>query len=286
MSISTETIIWVALGYIALCLMAYWIQERFIFKPEKLSSDFVYKYNTPFEELHFNMPDGAHINGLLFFTEMTAKRGLVMYFHGNSRSIKGWSKYARDFTRHGYDVVMIDYRGFGKSSGKRTETNLKNDAEYIFNRMSFDYAYQEDQIVIYGRSLGSGFAAKLASNHRPKMLILDAPYYSFSHLTNRFLPFLPVSIILRFKIRTDQWIKYVRCPIYIIHGSKDLLIPLSSSIRLAKVVPLNTHLVVIHGGGHNNLPSFDEYHRVLGDILLDRYSDLEKQIMGDIGFNV
>lgn len=286
MSFSTETIVWVALGYIALCLIAYWIQERFIFKPEKLSSDFVYKYNSPFKELHFDMPDGAHINGLLFFTEETIKRGLVMYFHGNTRSIKGWSKYARDFTRHGYDVVMIDYRGFGKSSGKRTETNLKNDAEFIFNRMHFDYLYPEHQIVIYGRSLGSGFAAKLASNHRPKMLILDAPYYSFSHLTNRFLPFLPVSIILRFKIRTDQWIKYVRCPIYIIHGSKDFLIPLSSSIRLAKVVPLNTHLVVIHGGGHNNLPSFDEYHRVLGDILLDRYSDLEKQIMGDIGFNV
>jgi len=180
---------------------------------------------------------------------------------------------------------MIDYRGFGKSSGNRTEATLKQDAEHVFNRMLLEYQYPENQIVIYGRSLGSGFAAKLASNHRPKMLILDAPYYSFSHLTNRFLFFLPISIILRFKIRTDQWVKYVRCPIYIIHGSKDRLIPLSSSIRLAKIAPLNTQLAVIHEGGHNNLPSFDEYHRVLGDILLDRYGDMERQIMGDISFN-
>ncbi|GAB3642829.1 alpha/beta hydrolase [Spirosoma arcticum] len=284
-AISTQTILLSVGVYVLLCLLAYWIQERFIFKPEKLADDFVYKYDAPFKEVHFNLPDGARLNGLLFYAREPVKRGLVMYFHGNTRSIKGWSKYARDFTRHGYDLIMIDYRGFGKSSGNRTEATLKQDAEYVFNRMLFDYQYPENQIVIYGRSLGSGFAAKLASNHRPKMLILDAPYYSFSHLTNRFLPFLPVSIILRFKIRTDQWLKYVRCPIYIIHGSKDRLIPLSSSIRLAKVAPLNTQLAVIYEGGHNNLTSFDEYHRVLGDILLDRYGDMERQIMGDISFN-
>ncbi|MCY7356364.1 MAG: alpha/beta hydrolase [Rudanella sp.] len=222
-----QTAAWIVAGYVALCLLAYWIQERFIFKPEKLSSDFEYKYNTPFKELHFSVGDNAHINGLLFYSAIKPKRGLLMYFHGNTRSVKGWSKYARDFSRYGYDVLMIDYRGYGKSFGKRTETNLKKDAEHIYHRMRFEHHYPENQIVVYGRSLGSGFATKLASVTRCKMLILDAPYYSFSQLTNRFLPFLPVSIILRFKIRTDQWIKYVRCPVYIINGTKERLIPLS-----------------------------------------------------------
>lgn len=285
MELTLDTILWGAGAYLLLCIMAYWIQERFIFKPERLAADFEYRYESPFKELSFTVEDGARVNGLLFYTEEATKRGLVIYFHGNTRSIKGWSKYARDFTRHGYDVLMIDYRGFGKSTGKRTEENLKKDAQYVYNRMRFDLGYPEHQIVVYGRSLGSGFAAKLASANRPKMLILDAPYYSFSHLTNRFLPFLPVSIILRFKIRTDRWVKYVRAPIYIIHGTKDLLIPFSSSVRLANIVPLNTHLVPIYGGGHNNLPSFEEYHRVLKDILLDRYQDIERQVMGDIDFN-
>lgn len=282
---SAQTIAWILGIYVLLCILAYWIQERFIFKPEKLSQDFVFKYEAPFEELYFKINEKAQINGLRFFTEEKEKRGLVMYFHGNTRSIKGWSKYARDFTTHGYDVLMIDYRGFGKSIGKRSESQLKKDAQYVYNRMRYDYKYPESKIVIYGRSLGSGFAAKLASNNKPKMLILDAPYYSLSHLTNRFLPFLPISIILKFKIRTDKWVKYVRSPIYIIHGTKDRLIPLSSSVRLAKVAPLNTHLVPIYGGGHNNLPSYEEYHRVLGDILLEKYDHLEKQIFGDIGFN-
>ena len=285
MYIDLQVLFYILLGYLGVSILAYFLQEWFIFKPEKLDDNFEFQYSYPFKELSFALSDLEKISGLLFYTEEEQKRGLVLYFHGNTRSVKGWAKYSRDFTVHGYDVVMIDYRGFGKSKGKRTEKLLYEDALHVYNRMRFDFKYPENQIVIYGRSLGSGFAAKLASSTKPEMLILDAPYYSFSHLTNRFLPFLPVSILLRFKIRTDEWLKYCRCPIYIIHGTKDRLIPFSSSMRLSKVAPLNSHLVPIYGGGHNNLPSFPEYHRVLKDILTDQYDAFEKQILGDIGFN-
>lgn len=285
MYIDLEILFYILMAYLALSTLAYFVQEWFIFKPEKLSEDFEFKYTYPFKELSFSLTENAKISGLLFYSEEKEKRGLVLYFHGNTRSIKGWAKYSRDFTVHGYDVVMIDYRGFGKSKGKRTEKLLYEDALHVYNRMRFDFKYPENAIVIYGRSLGSGFAAKLASGTKPEMLILDAPYYSFSHLTSRFLPFLPISILLRFKIRTDEWLKYCRCPIYILHGTKDRLIPFSSSVRLSRIAPLNTHLVPIYGGGHNNLPSFPEYHRVLKDILTDQYDAFEKQILGDIGFN-
>lgn len=254
-----------ALAYVLLCVVAYKVQEYFIFKPEKLAADFEYKYDDPFEELFFEPEPGAVINGLRFYEENP--KGLVIYFHGNTRSIKGWSKYARDFTQHNFDVLMVDYRGFGKSTGKRSESALKKDAQHVYNHMRANYGYQEENIIIYGRSLGSGFACKLASANKPRMLILDAPYYSFSHMTSRFLPFLPVAFILRFSLRTDLWIRYVRCPIYIIHGTKDWLIPYRSSVRLAKLVPLTARLTPIYGGGHNNLPSFPDYHRKLGEIL-------------------
>lgn len=267
---STWAIIGIAVAmYAVVCVVAYKVQEYFIFKPERLSRDFEYRYDDPFEELFFEPELGVTINGLRFYDE--DNRGLVIYFHGNTRSIKGWSKYARDFTQHGYDVLMIDYRGFGKSVGKRSEVALKQDAQYIYNQMRARYGYRESDIVIYGRSLGSGFACKLASANKPKMLILDAPYYSFSYLTNRFLPFLPIGLILRFKLRTDLWIRYVRCPIYIIHGTKDRLIPFRSSVRLANLVPLTARLVPIYGGGHNNLPSFPEYHQKLGEVLRGTY---------------
>lgn len=267
---TTEIIILAIVIYVVICIVAYKVQEYFIFKPEKLSQDFEFKYDDHFEELFFDMEDGARINGLIFYDLGESTRGLVIYFHGNTRSIKGWSKYAKDFIAHDYDVLMIDYRGFGKSIGKRNEEVMYKDAQVVYNEM-LKRGYEEKNIVVYGRSLGSGFACKLASKNNPKMLILDAPYYSFSQLTNRFLPFLPLTILLRFSIRTDEYIKYVKCPIYIIHGTKDLLIPFRSSVKLRKLAPRKARLIPIYGGGHNNLPSFQEYHKHLEDILLDRF---------------
>lgn len=262
---TTQIIIVVVVVYVIICVVAYKVQEYFIFKPEKLDENFQFRYDEPFEELFFEPEKGVKINALRF--HHVGSKGLVIYFHGNTRSIKGWAKYAWDFSQHGYDVLMVDYRGFGKSIGKRSEDALKNDFQHVYAKMRSKYGYKEENIIIYGRSLGSGFACKLASQNKPKILILDAPYYSFSYLMNRFLPFLPISMILRFRIRTDLWIRYVRCPVFIIHGTKDWLIPYRSSVRLSKLVPLTSRLVPIYGGGHNNLPSFPEYHAKLGEIL-------------------
>lgn len=123
--------------------------------------------------------------------------------------------------------------------------------------------------------MGSGFATKLASVNQPKMLILDAPYYSMSKTTSRYLPFLPMSWLLKFPIPTYKWIKYVSCPIHILHGTKDRLIPFSSSIKLASI---NTELTTLHpiiGGGHNNLHNHVSYHRELEKIFTRRDDDFD-----------
>lgn len=255
------------LFYVILSLLVFFVQEYFMFHPEKLPEDFEYKYDEPFEELFFEVEDGVRINGLRF--TVNNSRGLVIYFHGNTRSIKGWSKYAQDFTRSSYDVLLIDYRGFGKSTGKRAEKAIYRDSQYVYNEMR--QTYDQDNIIIYGRSMGSGFAAKLASKNKVKMLILDAPYYSLSQLTSQWLFFLPLSILLKYHIRTDIWIKYVRCPIYIIHGTDDHLIPYRSSVRLRKEAPLAIRLIPIHGGKHNNLTEFKEYHNHLDEILQEKH---------------
>lgn len=253
-----------ALSAIALLsVIAYLVQEKLIFKPEKLSADFEFKYDAPFEELWFDIEPGVRISGLHF--KVDDPKGLILYFHGNTRSIKGWAKYARDFYRYGYDVVLVDYRGFGKSTGKRSEREMLNDMQFVYDRLADQYA--EDHILVYGRSMGSGFATKLAADNQPRYLILDAPYYSFKKVAERFTPFLPHRFILRFHLRTDKWIKRVSCHTYIIHGTRDWLIPISHSEKLRKFNPHRITLIRIEGGGHNNLPSFPEYHNFIRDIL-------------------
>ncbi len=257
------TVLYIILGYLLLLPVVYLVQERFIFKPEKLKQDFIYRYDAPFKELFFDIEPGVRINGLHFMVDKP--NGLVLYFHGNSRSIKGWAKYAKDFTRYNYDVVLVDYRGFGKSTGKRSEEMMLNDMQFVYDTLAVQYS--EQHIIVYGRSLGSGFAAKVASDNRPRYLILDAPYFSFRKAVKRYLPILPTKILLRYHLRTDNWIRMVNCHTYIIHGTRDWLLPISHSEKLQAINPRKITLIRIHGGGHNNLPSFPEYHNFLRDIL-------------------
>lgn len=259
----SPTLLYIILGYLIIIIIGYLIQEQLIFKPEKLHQDFKFQYDVPFEELFFNIEPRVRINGLHFY--VPEPKGLILYFHGNSRSIKGWAKYAKDFSRYQYDVVLVDYRGFGKSTGKRGEKAMLADMQFVYERLK--EKYDEQHILVYGRSLGSGFATKIAADNTPRYLILDAPYYSFIKVAERFTPFIPHRLTLRFKLQTDKWIKKVNCHTYIIHGTKDYLIPIKHSEKLQQFNPHKITLIRIHGGKHNNLPSFPEYHNFIRDIL-------------------
>ena len=251
--------------YIVISIALYYLQDYALFKPEKLPEDFQFYYdNQETKEYNLTTRDGATINGLRFFPKGESK-GIVLYLKGNSKSIKGWGKFAVDFTRHGYNVLMVDYRGFGKSTGRRSQKNIKRDMQVVYNKILEQTT--EDRIILYGRSLGSGFAAKLASTNSPKMLVLDAPYYSLTKVTARYMPFMPLSVLIKYPLPTYKWLKYVQCPIHIIHGTNDKLIPYKSSLKLSKINPKLTKLHSVIGGGHKNLNNFESYHKMLDDIL-------------------
>lgn len=259
-------------AYFIISILLYYLQDYLLFKPEKLPKEFQYYYeNQVVEEYNVETRDGAIINGLHF--KVDQPKGVVLYLKGNSKSIKGWGKFAVDFTRHQYDVIMVDYRGFGKSTGRRSQKAIKNDLQMIYNKMK--EKVNERFIILYGRSMGSGFATKLASTNSPKMLILDAPYYSLKNVTKRYAPFMPLSIILKYPMPTYKWLKYVQCPIHIIHGTNDKLIPFNSSVKLSKVNPERTRLWSVIGGGHKNLNEFESYHKMLGEIINSRNKKID-----------
>ncbi len=262
----------VLVAYIVVSILLYYLQDYFLFKPEKLPKDFDFYYeNQTVSEYNIETRDGAIINGLHFSVEKPL--GVVLYLKGNSKSIKGWGKFAVDFTRNNYDVIMVDYRGFGKSIGKRSQKAIKHDLQFIYNKIREKVS--EKYIIIYGRSMGSGFATKLASMNSPKMLILDAPYYSLTKVTGRYMPFMPLSIILKYPMPTYKWLKYVKCPIHIIHGTKDKLIPFSSSVKLSQVNPKLTRLHPIIDGGHKNLNNFESYHKILTEIIKSKEKKID-----------
>ncbi|MEL6986243.1 MAG: alpha/beta hydrolase [Bacteroidota bacterium] len=249
--------------YVIFNIAFYFFQHFVFFRPEILPSNFEYKYEFPHEELSFDMEDGGKINGIHF--KVPNSKGVIYYFKGNSRSIKGWGKFSKEFLALGYDFFMVDYRGFGKSKGKRSEAIIYSDMQHIYKWLTSHY--EEKDIVIYGRSLGSGFAARIASWNRPKMLILDSPYYSLRYQLRRFAYWMPIKYILRYRIPTFQFVKSLTVPLYVIHGTWDLLITINNSEKLVSSRPENSKLIKIEKGRHNNLPSFKQYYEALYDIL-------------------
>jgi hypothetical protein len=252
----------VALG----CGLFYIKQENIIFYPEALPQDFKYGFPFRFEEITLPV-DGAAINALLFKADNP--KGVILYFHGNAGSLEGWGDIAPEFTSRGYDILIPDYRGFGKSTGKiKNEEMLHRDAASAYNYLK--ERYPENKIIIYGRSIGTGIAVFLAKSIKPRSIILETPFFNLLDTAKYHHPYMPkalLTLVLRYPMRTDLWISDVSCPIYIFHGTKDEIVPYNSSERLFSLIKTEKKLVTIPGGGHNNLSDFSLYHEQLDLIL-------------------
>ncbi|MCY7350338.1 MAG: alpha/beta fold hydrolase [Cytophagaceae bacterium] len=256
------------LAYGALLLGAVLFEKKLLFKNKALPPDYPYVFEQKFEERWYEPTAGVRLNALYFRTDSVPRRGVVLYCHGNADNLARWGKYAPDFTQRGYDVLMFDYRQFGKSTGKITsEAVLHRDTRFIYEQLKRDVP--EDSLVLYGRSLGTGLATKLAAETNPRLLLLETPYYNLAAVGWSHFPLLPYSLLGRFTLRTDQWITRVRCPIHLFHGTHDGLVPYSHSLRLAEKLGRNPAeiLTTIPGGGHKNLSTFPAYQAALDSCL-------------------
>ncbi len=247
--------------YALILLLLYRYQERLIFVPTRLAADHVFSFARPHREVFIDVPN-ARLNGLVF--EHPNARGTILYYHGNAGALDTWGDVAQDFAPFPYHVLVLDYRGYGKSTGTiESESQLHQDALAVY-----DYAQAHlntDEIVIVGRSIGTGVAARLAAEHQPNILILETPYYSFPDLVKSIYPVVP-SALIRYRLNTAHWIESLNMPIHLIHGDEDPLIPFSSSQRLKAINP-KVKLHTITGAVHNNISEFELYHRALKSIL-------------------
>ena len=248
--------------YILVCSGMYFQQDTLIFRPEVLSADFRFSFPQAFSEITLPV-DGANLNALHF--KVAEPHGVVLFFHGNAGSLRRWGEVAESFTTRGYDLVVFDYRGYGKSSGKiASERQLYEDADRVYDYLRSQYA--AERIVIYGRSLGTGIAAQLAVRHTPKLLILETPYFSLKDLTATFYPYLP-GFLLKFPLRTDLALPQVKCPVYLFHGTRDAVVPYAASQRLMPLIVSGKELVTIADGEHNGLRLTATYNAALDRLL-------------------
>ena len=235
-------------------LFLYLFQERFIFRSSVLDKNFQYLFETDFDELNLEMEDGAILNALHF--KLEEAKGLILYFHGNAGDLSRWGKVAIPFTQYGYEILIVDYRGYGKSTGKRSKSAMLSDAESVYAQATT--LWEQDKIIVYGRSLGASFATHVSSEFSPSQLILESPFYSVSDLAKNYAWIYPLNSMLRFNFQNDKAIKDVSCPVSIFHGNEDLIVPIESGRKLSEQGD-NVQFIEIPGRGHNDLGNFKSY---------------------------
>ena len=263
-----NTLKYILIGIVALYgvlgIIIYLFQEQFIFLPTVLEKDFQFQFSEPFEEHFLATSNEGEINLLHFKSK--SPRGLIVYFHGNAGSLERWGNVVEPFVGFGYDVLIADYRGYGKSTGDRSQTHLLDDAEqvYAFAKKLHD----EGQIILYGRSLGSAFASFLAGRHAPKRVILETPFYSLEEEANRRFMMYPVSLFLQYNLRNYQYLEQNNAPVYVFHGTKDRIVSFDSGTHLFESIDSNGgKFIAIEGGFHNNLSDYSAYWEELKSIL-------------------
>jgi len=224
--------------YLVLCGVLFFIQERIIFNPYKLSEDFTFRMG---EEVEIGVDEGVFLNCLLVKEE--ASKGVILYLHGNRGSIRRCIRQAENMMGNGYDVFIPDYRGYGKSDGEiESEEQLQSDIQKVYDYLKSQY--DENEIVVLGYSIGTGLASYLAAQNNPKKLVMVAPYLSLLDLKDRRVPFIP-DFLLRYPMNSQNYLQKVTAPVTLFHGIYDRVIPFESSEKLQAINSEKINLVTV-----------------------------------------
>jgi hypothetical protein len=249
-----------AIGYL------WFRQERLLFEPTPLPQDQPLVDDPDVHEHWVEVP-GARLSAA--HLRLPDPRGVVFFLHGNSGNLKDCLVDLDAFRQVNFDVVMFDYRGYGKSSGRiASEAQLRADVRAVW--AEFAGQYEGKRVVISGQSLGTALAAGLAaelcaSGHAPDLTLLVSPYSSMRALADELYPWVPRQV-LRYPLHTAQHAALLKGPLMLIHGDKDELIGIHHSHALRTAAPAAQFLCV-EGAGHSDLHKFPSFRKALAGAL-------------------
>lgn len=253
--------------YAAAITWLWFRQERLLFEPAPLPADEPLFGDADVREFGVDVP-GARLS--VAQLRLPQPRGMVFYLHGNSGNLRKWFTGLDAFRELGLDVVMMDYRGYGKSTGRiESEEQLHEDVRAVWNAVAGDYAGR--RIVISGQSLGTALAARLsaqlgAAGQPPDLTLLISPYSSMRALADELYPWVP-SRVLRYPLPTADHACLVKGPLMLVHGDRDELIGHHHSEAIRKLLP-TCRLLLVEGAGHGDMHQFPSFRKAIASALV------------------
>jgi uncharacterized protein len=243
--------------YALVGIILFYAQEKFLFHPQKLASNYTFKFEGKFEEMKIAFNETDTMSLVKFYPNTTVKKGLIIYYHGNMDNVERYAAFTKPFTKAGYEVWMPDYPSFGKSTGDITEKKLYIQAMEV-KRMADVYC-GSDSIILYGKSIGTGIAAYVASNSNASLLVLETPYYSIPSLFSTYAFIYPTNTMSTYKIPTYEYLQDVKYPVVIFHGTDDGVIPYRNAKRLSIFLKPTDKFITVPAANHININSTKIY---------------------------
>lgn len=252
-SVTGSTVLWILLlaagGYLIILLLMYIFQSAFIYFPTKNIVATPEDRGLEYEEVHLFTEDGLRLHG--WYIPAEESRGSVLFFHGNAGNISGRLESIAIFNELRLDVMIFDYRGYGKSEGKATEEGTYKDAIAAWRYLTEVQDKNPRDIILFGRSLGGGIASWLASEVDAGGVVLESTFTSVADLAAEIYPFIPVRWLLRIRYPAIDYLEDIRMPVMIVHSRDDEVIPWHHGKKLYEAATEPKHFLELRGG-HND----------------------------------
>lgn len=239
---------WIAGAYGLLLLSMFFFQSKLLYYPNVPSRDVI---TTPasagleFESVRFSTEDGLTLDG--WFVPSPGAQQVILFFHGNAGNISHRIESLRLFHELGFDCMIFDYRGYGRSDGKPSEHGTYRDAEAAWRYLTVERNIPPQRIVLLGRSLGAAIATQLASRHTPAALVIESAFTSLTDLAAKVYWFVPVRLLSRYHYPVARYLKSVASPVLVVHSRDDELIPFAHGRRLFEIANTPKQFLEIRG---------------------------------------
>ena len=219
-----------AVIYVVLGLVLYLLQGSLVFLanlPGPALDATPANIGLPYEDTRIATADGESLHG--WYIPAEAARGVLLFFHGNAGNISHRLESIAIFNRLGLDVLIVDYRGYGQSSGRPTERGTYRDARAAWNYLQVERGVPPDRIVVFGRSLGGAVGAWLAAGlpeeSAPAAVIIESSFTSGADMARRLYPVYPARLLTRLKYPVVEYVARLHSPVLVVHSRDDEIIP-------------------------------------------------------------
>jgi fermentation-respiration switch protein FrsA (DUF1100 family) len=247
--------------YVAICLLAFALQKRLVYFPDPVLGATPQLVGLQWKDILFDTEDGVRLHGWLVRAE--PETPVLLFCHGNAGNISHRLDSIRFFRDLGLSVFIFDYRGYGRSEGSPTEEGTYEDARAAWRYLTEEEGYGANQIILFGRSLGSAVAVDLASRERPAGLIAEGAFPSVVDVGARAYWWLPVRLLARIRYDSRKKVSELSCPKLFIHSVKDDVVPIDLGRKIFEAASEPKSFLEVPGS-HNEISAGEGSRYALG----------------------